>query len=257
MTPDGDEQPKPVRAGGNLVRIQKSVLFDFDAVSQHFDETMINPLFYDRFSYSLLPTERPRGKLVLGITSPGRGDGKTLVASNLAVSLALSTENEVLLMDMNIQRPKIHELFSVHRKPGLMESLDGSTIHVTPTRIRNLAVFPLGDSVSNPIQGIRLAGSGDRNEHHSATEGLKLEHLPEFRNVIFSLEEKFDLIIVDLPSLGESVIPKLFMKHLDGIVVVINTGKTKKEDVDELLNHVDRNQILGFVLNRASTGRVV
>ena len=94
---------------------------------------------------------------------------------------------------------------------------------------------------------------GEHSEAKHIEPAIGLEQLVEFRNIIFSLEEKFDLVIVDLPSIEEFVVPTLFMKQLNGLIVVVNTGKTKKEEIDKLLKQINVNQVLGFVFNRTSS----
>ena len=60
---------------------------------------------------------------VLGVTSPGHGEGKTLTAVNLAVSLAMETAQTVLLVDANLRNPSIHEVFGLDDCPGLADYL--------------------------------------------------------------------------------------------------------------------------------------
>ena len=248
--PDGES---PVRG---VVRLQKTIHFD-ESVATHFDESVINSHFYEGFNYSLLSEDRPRGKIALGVTSPNPGDGKTTVAANLAVSLAHSTEREVVLVDMNVRRPRIHSLFSISKKPGLMESLNGMGIHVSATKIRNLAVLSLGDTEANALQRIRLSATEPQKRAQTPASTVRLEDISEFRNVLYSLEERFDLIIVDLPSLAESAIPTLFVKQLDGIVVVVNAGRTKQANLDKLIKQLDPNKVVGFVFNRSKPDQVV
>ena len=60
---------------------------------------------------------------VLGVTSPGHGEGKTLTAVNLAVSLAMETAQTVLLVDANLRHPSVHEFFGLDDCPGLADYL--------------------------------------------------------------------------------------------------------------------------------------
>src|SRR5438128_1895630 len=60
---------------------------------------------------------------VLGVTSPGRGEGKTLTAVNLAVSLAMETAQTVLLVDANLRHPSVHNVFDLGDCPGLADYL--------------------------------------------------------------------------------------------------------------------------------------
>jgi len=207
----------------------------------------VNHQFYDHFKYSLLPKEYSQGKLTLGITSPNPGEGKTLVAANLAASLAMANQRETLLIDLSVSRPRLHEIFGVPLAPGILEGLQQPTVTVSKTKVKHLSVLTVGSSVANPIESMRFGGSKNGTAM-KATVGL--EQLTEFRNLLYSLEEKFELIIVDLPSIHESAIPTLFTTQLGGVIVVVNAGKTKQHDIDRLLVTLNESQVLGFVFNR-------
>lgn len=232
--------------GSNIVRLQKTVLFS-EHVGKKIDSSIVNHQFYDHFKYSLLPKEYSQGKLTIGITSPNPGEGKTLVASNLAASLAMANQRETLIVDLNVNRPRLHEIFGVPLAPGLLEGLQKPTVTVSKTKVKHLSVLTVGSAAANPIESIRFGGSKNGSPI-KATVGL--EQLTEFRNLLYSLEEQFELIIVDLPSINESAIPTLFTTQLGGVIVVVNAGKTKQKDIDRLLVTLNESQVLGFVFNR-------
>lgn len=235
----------------SLVHFQKEIIFDKESAGV-IDETFVNAKFYNSFNYSLLSKEQSQGKMMLGIISPHKGDGKTIVASNLAVSFALAMEIEVVLVDLNFQNPRIHEVFPTRLSPGFLDSITEPTIRVVPTKIRNLSILTAGDVKGNVVRGFKLGIAAGGHNGKSFLSGIRLEQLGEFRNIILSLQKKFDLIIVDLPSVDESKALTMFMKQLDGIIIVINAGKTKKEDVDNLLLQINEHQVSGFVFNRAA-----
>lgn len=93
------------------------------------DTCVINPDFYNAFDCSLLPEIMTQEKFVLGVTSPEIGDGKTLAAANLAVSIAMSQRKETVLVDFNIERARLHNIFNVPLMPGLLDALNDSIIH--------------------------------------------------------------------------------------------------------------------------------
>ncbi|MBK8379317.1 MAG: hypothetical protein IPL14_15720 [Nitrospira sp.] len=70
---------------------------------------------------------REKGWNVIGVTSPGLGEGKTLTAVNLAISLAMDVTQSVLLVDANLQDPRIHEVFDLGPSEGCPTT--SSTIH--------------------------------------------------------------------------------------------------------------------------------
>jgi protein-tyrosine kinase len=250
----GDAQPnaRGGRTGGepnvneSVVRLQKTVIVS-DHIGKKIDASVVNHQFYDHFKYSLLPKEYSQGKLTLGITSPNPGEGKTLVAANLAASLAMANQRATLLIDLNVSRPRVHEIFGVPLAPGLLEGLQQPSVVVSTTKVKHLSVLTVGSAAANPIESMRFGGTKNGTAM-KATVGL--EQLTEFRNLLYSLEEKFELIIVDLPSIHESAIPTLFTSQLGGVIVVVNAGKTKQRDIDRLLVTLNESQVLGFVFNR-------
>jgi len=241
-----DEHPSK-----SIIRLQKVI--QLDKVTSQVDETIINPRFYNNFNYSLFATGRPRDKMTFGVTSPHPGDGKSLVASNLAVSLALSSESDIVLVDLNLRRPKLHKIFFTPLSPGFVDSINAPEIRIVPTKIGNLSILTAGDIFAHNLFALRFNIQDSKHSTGTNSEpAIGLEQLVEFRNIIFSLEEKFDLVIIDFPSIEESVIPTLFMEPLDGLIVVVNAGKTRKEDIDSLLKKIHANKVLGFVFNRAT-----
>jgi Mrp family chromosome partitioning ATPase len=231
-----------------LVRLRKTVVIS-PHIGKKIDASVVNHQFYDHFKYSLLPKEHSQGKLTLGITSPNPGEGKTLVASNLAASLAMANQRETLLIDLNVNRPRVHEIFGVPLAPGLLEGLQEPKVCICKTKVKHLSVLTVGSTAANPIETMRLGGS---KNHMAVKAAVGLDQLTDFRNMLFSLEEKFELLIVDLPSINESAIPTLFTSQLGGVIVVVNAGKTKQRDIDRLLVTLNENQVLGFVFNRVN-----
>jgi protein-tyrosine kinase len=234
-----------------LVRLIKSILVN-PVRGKYVDDKVVKYKFYNSFNYSLLSRERQDINLSVGITSPKVGEGKTLIACNLAVSLAMGSQKNTILIDLNVANPLLHKIFGVPLAPGLTEAFNNNEIHVSQTAVDNLSVLAAGKSiiphenlfhqahVHNSTQGARLKPS------------LGLEQLPAFRDIIYSLEQQYELIIVDMPAINSESVPNLFAQQLNGLIVVVRSGNTKREDVDLMLQRVNENQVLGFVLNRFS-----
>ncbi len=236
----------------SLVRLKKKVVVN-DIIGEYVDEQIVSPKFYNNFNYSILPAGNNQGKLVIGVTSASPGDGKTLVASNLAVSLALAREHSTVIIDLNIGRPRLHAIFGVPLTPGLLDALHEPSIHITETQVKNLSVLSVGNLSSNPANDMLLRSkNGKAGQISETTVGLFLEQLPEFRNIIYSILESYDCIIVDLPSMRDVTVPPLFMSQLDGVIIVVTAGVSKQEDIDKIVAQLEPHQILGFVLNRAN-----
>jgi Mrp family chromosome partitioning ATPase len=221
--------PSVTDTGKNkIVRLVKDVVVNFDHKGD-IDDNIVGPRFYNYFNYSLLPQEQPGVKMTLGITSPNPKEGKTLVASNLAVAIAMSYQRKTVLVDLNTHHPRIHEVFGVPMKPGLLEAFNNVAIHVSATKIEDLFVLSAGGRMARP---------------------LGLNQLPFFRDVVYSLVQEFDFVIVDMPSMNVPDLPILFASQLNGLLIVVNIGKTKRAEVDRMFRLLKEGQVFGFVLNR-------
>jgi Mrp family chromosome partitioning ATPase len=188
--------------------------------------------------------------MTMGITSPKQGEGKTLVASNLAVSLAMGSQKNTILIDLNVQRPRLHEIFGVAQSPGLTEALSNGKIHVSQTAIEHLSILS-GGSMPH-YQKIMPMTSTEPNApaHIVIKPSLGLEQLASFRDIIYSLEQEFEFVIVDMPSIDSEGVPILFGNQLNGLIVVVNSGSTKREDIEAMFRQINERQVLGFVFNR-------
>jgi Mrp family chromosome partitioning ATPase len=230
-----------------LVRLIKSIVISPER-GKYVDDSIVKFKYYNAFNYSLLSKEHENVRLTVGITSPKQGEGKTLVASNLAVSLALGSQKNTILVDLNVANPRLHQIFGVPRSPGLAEAFLNGQILVSRTAIDNLAVLPVGNF---PIAGESMNFSKNGLPENPGPF-LGLDQLAAFRDVIYSLEQEFDLIIVDMPSIRNESVPVLFANQLNGVIVVIDSGRTKREEVDGMFHHLNERQVLGFVFNRVS-----
>jgi Mrp family chromosome partitioning ATPase len=215
-----------------LVRLAKTVIVSSDGVGE-IDGRIVSFRYYNCFNYSLLPKEQTEVKFSLGITSPNPNDGKTLIASNLAVAIATSYQRKTVLVDLNIQRPRIHEVFGVPPRPGLVEAFNDVSIYVSSTKIEHLCVLSAGGSKSRP---------------------LGLDQLVFFRDVVYSLAQEFDFVIVDMPSVNVQGFPVLFANQLSGLFVVLNAGETKRADIERMFRLLNETQVSGFVFNRVKDG---
>lgn len=83
---------------------------------------------------------------------------------------------------------------------------------------------------------------------------MSFDKVVELREVIATLKQKFRFIVIDLPSATESSFPAMITGQLDGYVVVVSVGKTKKTEIEGIINVLNENKIVGFVMNRVSEG---
>jgi capsular exopolysaccharide synthesis family protein len=170
---------------------------------------------------------------VVAVTSAMAGEGKTATASNLAVVLA-QLGRPVLVMDCDLRKPRLHQVFKVSNQVGLVNQLtataDLETV-ILPTEVPNLWVLPAGPMPPNP------------------SELLASERL---RELLRTLRGRFDYIIVDTPPALAVTDATLVGAFADGVVLTLRSHKVTREEVRlvrDRLRQADI-KILGAVLNR-------
>lgn len=245
-----EDAAKSAARDQSLVRLRKKVVYNGLEKNAQLDTKVVSPRFYNTFNYQLLPREQLAGRLTFGIISARVGDGKTLVASNLGISFAVANEKKTLLVDLNVGRPKLHKVFGTRLEPGFLSALQNPEIQVMDTPIKNLSLLPAGNATTGAGALIPLGGKGNSHASSSGEVLLGVEHITEFRDLVYSLQQEFEVIIFDLPSLEAAEVPALYLNLLNGVIVVVNSGTTKKEQIDSLLHHLKENQVVGFVFNR-------
>jgi len=188
---------------------------------------------------SILLSSRDRSIRSVLVTSCWPGEGKTTVASNLAISLAYGS-NRVLLVEADLRHPSIAGSFGIDEgKPGLSNYLMSHSELgeiVYPTDIPQLFVLPCGSVISNPSELLQ-------------SEGMN--------QLIGRLREDFDYIVIDSsPAIGlaDSLV---ISTVVDATVVIASTGVTMRRDISYLVKQMsDVNaRFLGVVVNRVEVGR--
>ena len=167
------------------------------------------------------------------IASAAAGEGKTLTASNLALTLSESYRRSVLLVDGDLRRPSLHSVFQIEGAPGLSEGLISAEETALPLHkiSPRLAVLPAGRPTSDPI-GALVA---DR-----------------LRRLIDEAREVFDWVIIDTPPVGLLSDAALLSSMTDGVVMVVKAGATPYDQVNRAVEAIGRERVMGVVLNRAT-----
>ena len=185
----------------------------------------------------LLHAHGVAGPLMATITSPGPSEGKSLVASNLALAFA-DSGHRTLLIDGDVRRGDLHRLLDAQRKPGLTDFLQGATERedvIQKTR----------------FQSLWFIGGGTRR--HSAPELLSS---PVLTQLLLSLRSSYDVILVDSPPLGAGVDPYVLGSATGNLLLVVRSGVSDRELAEAKLDMLDRLpiRVLGAVLNDVQTG---
>lgn len=173
---------------------------------------------------------------VLGVTSTREGEGKTVTATNLAISLAMEATQTVLLIDANLCAPGLHRLFGLGDCPGLTEYL--------------IDEVSLEDLLIHPGMGRLVLLPGGRPMRRS-TEALTS---PRMKALVAEVKHRYParIVVIDLPPLLASADVLAFAPSLDALLLVACEGKTKRCDVEESISLVEATvPIIGTVLNQA------
>jgi len=219
------KENKPLRKGK-----RKLPVFVSTEVLQKPKNDYIQWKYYNSFNFSRLAKAFGDSKLIVGITSAQSGDGKTLVAANMAVSLATGYQQKTLIIDMNFRRPYLHHVFGAESSPGLAEALANEKIRVVPTSYENLYLMPVGDIYRLP-PGI--------------------EHTLALRQILNTVKHEFDFVLVDMCSiLPIQEFPVHFINEIDGLISVINGKQSKSVDLKKVFKYLEEQQFLGYVFNR-------
>jgi capsular exopolysaccharide synthesis family protein len=174
----------------------------------------------------------PGTPITLTVSSPGPNEGKSLVASNLAVSFA-NAGQRVLLVDGDARRGALNRTFGVARGPGLIDYLDGS--------------HPIDEIIQSAnMPNLSFIGSGSRPVN--APELLASERLLTLMSL---LRERYDVVIVDAPPLLAGSDPLALGVATGNLLMVLRTAVSDWRLADAKLELVDRLpiRVLGTVLN--------
>jgi succinoglycan biosynthesis transport protein ExoP len=174
----------------------------------------------------------PNAPVVFTITSPGAGEGKSLISSNLAMSFAESGRR-TLLIDGDIRRGQLHSAFGIHQAPGVLDYLTG---HASLEEVLQVTDY----------ENLTVVSCGARR--HRGPELLASERMLQFLN---SLRPHFDTIIVDSPPLGAGIDPFALGAATGNLMVVLRVGRSDRQMAQAKLGIVDRYpiRVLGCVLN--------
>jgi len=178
-------------------------------------------------------TSRP---IVLAVTSPDTGEGKTFVSANLGISFA-QLGRATLLVDGDTRRGDLHELFDHERKPGLTELLEG--------RVRNSVIR------RTQHENLDLLSSGSRR-----AASPELLSSGRMQQMLAALKPRYDVIILDCPPMAAGSDAFVLGAHTGNVVLVLRSGTTHKDLAKGKMETFLRLpvRILGGVLNDIKEG---
>jgi protein-tyrosine kinase len=171
----------------------------------------------------------------LAVTGPISGVGKSMVATNLAISISLDVNQTVLLVDMDLRRPSLHKNFDFEPQFGLLDYLNGDT--------------DLTDIFVNPgfKRFLMLPGRG------TTTESSELLSSPRMLGLINELKSRYEsrIVIFDLPPLLNVDDAMVFLPNVDSTLLVVENGRNTQSDVQNSLRLLEGTNLIGTVLNKS------
>ena len=190
---------------------------------------------YRRLAAVLHDAQSTTGLQVVMIASAVAGEGKTLTASNLALTFSESYQKRVLLIDGDLRRPTLHSVFRLETASGLADGLSSPSNQKMLVRqvSQRLAVLPAGRPSSDPMAGL-------------TSERMK--------RLLDEARQSFDWVILDTPPVMLLPDAHLMTSMVDGTVLVVRAGSTPFELVRRAADALGRSRIVGTVLNRAEDG---
>jgi receptor protein-tyrosine kinase len=184
-------------------------------------------------SETVPPRENPN---VIMITSANANEGKTFVATNLALSLASEHDMHVLLVDADVAKPSIPRVLAFDFELGLVDAVANDAIDVADTLVRtnieNLTILPAGRA--RPGMSELLASS-------------------RMARFVGELSRRYPnrIIIFDSPPVLARSEPIVLAKHVGQVVLVVEAERTSRTAIDEALALLGPERVGGVVLNKA------
>ena len=190
-------------------------------------------------SFILKITQSDKFLNTIMVSSTVKGEGKTITALNLAITLADEYDYSVLLVDADLRQPSVHKYLGIPNGIGLsdciMNGVSASDATIK-TGIGKLVVLPAGSEIHNPVEVL------SSNRMKDLIQELK-EQIPN-RYVIF-----------DTPPLLPFAESHAIASSVDGILLVVRDGYTSLNNLKETLNIVKDSNILGIVYNDVEIDR--
>jgi capsular exopolysaccharide synthesis family protein len=175
---------------------------------------------------------RERGLHVVAISSPGRGEGKTISAINLAGALAQSPDARVVLVDADLRHPRVGDYLGLTPGRGLSEFLLNGSLTLDqviekPSSIA-FSVVPAGAVSSMPYELLKS---------------------PRFAAIVGALRTRFDYVVIDTPPVLSYPDVGIVRDAVDGFVMVVRANRTPREGLIDGLDTIGRHRVLGLVFN--------
>lgn len=214
------------------------VLYDDNHIDKNM-VTLLKPQSFEAEQFKILRTNllfpsSGKSPRTIMVTSSVPDEGKSLIAANLSVSIAQSIQEYVLLIDCDIRRPCIHTQFGFGDVPGLSDHLSkGIPVSslLLKTKVNKLSILPGGTL------------------HHNPSELVSSQQMSRLlQEVKYRYSDRF--IVIDSPPPKLTAETSALSRQVDGVLLVIEYGRTSREMVSDLVKTIGKEKIIGIVLNK-------
>jgi len=214
------------------------VLYDDNHIDKNM-VTLLKPQSFEAEQFRILRTNllfpsSGKSPRTIMVTSSVPDEGKSLIAANLSVSIAQSIQEHVLLIDCDIRRPCVHTEFGFGDVPGLSDHLSRRipvSSLLLKTKVNKLSILPGGSPAHNPSELV------------SSQKMSKL-----LQEVKYRYSDRF--IVIDSPPPKLTAETSALSRQVDGVLLVIQYGRTSREMVSDLVDTVGKEKIIGIVFNK-------
>jgi capsular exopolysaccharide synthesis family protein len=178
--------------------------------------------------------KRPR---VFVLTSPNPSEGKTTVVSNLGISMA-NTNRRILLVDADIRKPRLHDIFGLDNRWGLGNLLEEDS------PVEDYAFENLAFETRVPGLYVLPSGTGDKNIS-------SLRYHDRLADVLARFRLEFHAVLIDTPPVLKFADARLMGRLSDGVILVFRASETSRDDAGMALSRFQEDQtpVLGSILN--------
>ena len=165
------------------------------------------------------------------VTSAVSGEGKTTTAINCAISLCQDFNLSVCLVDGDLRKPRLADYFQTNGSLTIVDILKGEA--KTDSAIQTTS-----------IKGLSLTAS-----YRTGSLALPLLNGERLGRFVRELKSRFDFVIFDSAPILPVADTVALSKHVSGIVLVIESGKTRKRHIEQVFEQIDRDKVIGFIMN--------
>jgi capsular exopolysaccharide synthesis family protein len=202
--------------------------------------SLVRPASVEAEQYRVLrhlveETRAGKACVLVAVSSPGAGDGKTMTSINLAGALAQDPSARVLVIDADLRRPSVDKrLGGTGDEPGLIDAILDPQRALADVVLRraefNLSILPAGQATQTPYE---------------------LLNSPRLAELLDAARRRYDYIVLDTPPVVPFPDCRVLGKLVDGFFLVVAAHRTPRGLLEEALNVMEPSKVLGIVFNEA------